>query len=1562
MEIAGVAVGVIGLAGLFNACKDAIEHFNSYKNADSDFRYIETRFLTDKALFERWANGVGYAENQLDETKFASRLNGQDAVALTVRTILSSIPEILRSAEKASSAVRSQLPSIEPTNTTHSYDLSQRRPIIPDRKSLSVSMRSRLAWTISKKTKFNDQVEAFGVLVGKLYTLIPVLGLSPNEKLDPGFAQLAERLETLLNVSEQRALLFEQTQGGLHKMIEWVEARARKETCDWLGAIDTEQQYEAALSTCLSDTCQWIFQDPQYLEWAFPAGKAKLFWLHGPAGYGKTVLCAKCVQSMQAQSESPVAYFFCSSNFGAQREPSAILRSWIAQLVFQNYDALDVVRDRGRQKSTHQASESDLWELFQSIMSHLPDCIFFVDGFDECYRAGDRKSNVGQFLRTDFLAKLKTSLATTCSRVLLVSRDEVDIRSQLSSSNEHPSGLTMYERTISMEDVQSDVEIFSRSIVDNRLSNKDEILREEIAALMAERCQGMFLWIKLHQPELRKSKNRKQLRDTVGSIPLGLEHAYEQDWVNIQNLSSDDRSRALAILRWAMFATRPLTVGELTEALLIDPLRVGQNLPIDELPDKIDQDYIDDGILILCGSLLKVRHASSETPVKSWTVHLVHFSVVEFLLNAKLRIDSSTIDQWPFDDSTSQHTYLASICLRYMTYTNTWQRPASESEDCASPLFLDYALDSWRPHLTMGDELSPECWPLMQTLFDPRNPNWDKWRSRLEHLELAWHPNHNPEKDNIAAPLYYASLYGLVGTMEYLEREHIVVSNATGGCYGTALQAACVGGHLAAVVYLCAAGVDVNVQAGIHGNAANAAASYRHWDIFRYLVDAGARWSVCPIDGAMPIHYAASSGHFEIVHLLLKLGADVNVVQDSFGITPLHCAIWNGHHAVVKLLLESGADVSVASPDGETPLHWAAVEGFPEIIRILLERGADPEAKKSFNNQTPLHKAAQMGHTDAVRILLDLGADVEAKNSSGDLTPLNMAAWGGHADAVKILLDQGANIEAKEKLAGSTPLHEAARKGHTDAVRILLDQGANIEAEQSWDSLTPLHLAAFEGHTDAVRILLNQGANIEAEQSWDSLTPLHLAAFEGRTDAIRILLDRGADIEAVDQSRRTPLHLAASEGHADTIRILLDQGVNVEAVDQSRRTPLHLAASEGHADTIRILLDQGVNVEAVDQSRRTPLHLAAWKGHADTVKILLDRGADVEAVNQYRRSPLHLAALDGHAGAIRILLDRGADNEAVDLSRRTPLYTAACEGHADAVRILLDTGTNPAISDYTGDTSLHAAASNGHLKTVILLLEHLRDVTVLRDSDTDPTAALATWSNSKNFLMERTPLHLAAAGHHSDVIDYLLRRGADVNIRDGWGLTSLDYVCSDEDLLNLMTGQVPHDRTLPALSVRRDYIIASVIRLVDHIQFGTTTRGQGTGKYELGHCLVILNDERAACDVLYYDTANVVCDVCDKNCRPGDWNICHECVDVDLCQLCMGTYAAKPPSPGCTNHTFIDIPAKEPESTNTEAAKTADELQQQWIKTLEMLRSKYQSIQTLESQLDELGSSSETRV
>lgn len=151
-------------------------------------------------------------------------------------------------------------------------------------------------------------------------------------------------------------------------------------------------------------------------------------------------------------------------------------------------------------------------------------------------------------------------------------------------------------------------------------------------------------------------------------------------------MGDSDRERALSLLRWTAFALRPLTVHEITEAVL---LTEGMDeLPVDEMPDCVDQDYVDSMILELCGSPIEVRHVSSsesiehpeciqqseEDSVGFQEVHLSHFSVKEYLLktfpgtgtllcNEKLRVTNGTI----------HNTTLAKHCLRFISFPGAWE-------------------------------------------------------------------------------------------------------------------------------------------------------------------------------------------------------------------------------------------------------------------------------------------------------------------------------------------------------------------------------------------------------------------------------------------------------------------------------------------------------------------------------------------------------------------------------------------------------------------------------------------------------------------------------------------------------------------------------------------------------------------------------------------------------------------------------------------------------------------------------------------------------------------------
>jgi ankyrin repeat protein len=155
------------------------------------------------------------------------------------------------------------------------------------------------------------------------------------------------------------------------------------------------------------------------------------------------------------------------------------------------------------------------------------------------------------------------------------------------------------------------------------------------------------------------------------------------------------------------------------------------------------------------------------------------------------------------------------------------------------------------------------------------------------------------------------------------------------------------------------------------------------------------------------------------------------------------------------------------------------------------------------------------------------------------------------------------------------------------------------------------------------------------------------------------------------------------------------------------------------------------------------------------VRTLLKRGIDPNTVDEERGdTALILAVREDSAKVIDLLLQ----NKEVKLDARsrngdTALMLAAYKNKPALVRALLDKGAEP---NQTGWTALHYAATVGNNDIVQLLLD--------RSAYID--------AESPN---QTTPIMMAARGGHILTVKLLLDEGADVTLKNGAGMTALDF-------------------------------------------------------------------------------------------------------------------------------------------------------------------------------------------
>lgn len=431
--------------------------------------------------------------------------------------------------------------------------------------------------------------------------------------------------------------------------------------------------------------------------------------------------------------------------------------------------------------------------------------------------------------------------------------------------------------------------------------------------------------------------------------------------------------------------------------------------------------------------------------------------------------------------------------------------------------------------------------------------------------------------------------------------------------------------------------------------------------------------------------------------------------------------------AALDLIAKKSADVNAAEADGTTALIWAANLNDTDLALRLLKAGANPNVHNQLGS-TPLAEAAFHSNTELIKALLEGGADPNAVGADGQ-TPLMLVARTSNLEAAKLLLDRGANVNAKERQREQTALMWAAASSQAPMMRELLARGAEVDAKTAIDLMTPL--VSSEPRAQP--------------RPPGGMTAMLFSVREGCMECVKALVEKGAKIDLPDPEGVTPLISAIFNAHFDVAKYLIEKGANIDRWDWWGRSPLYLAVDYNtlpHGgrpdqpsldetlpiDLIRILLEKGANPNL--QLKLLPPYRATGA----------DRGVDT--MLNVGTTPLLRAAKAQDAPAIKLLLEHGAIVDLPNNQGMTPTVAASGMGSVDA-----DTRGNY----YAADIQERAIAS------LELLLAHGGEL------------------NGRAGRFQQAPLHGAAFWGWNKVVEYLLAKGADINLKDGRGFTAVDY-------------------------------------------------------------------------------------------------------------------------------------------------------------------------------------------
>lgn len=251
----------------------------------------------------------------------------------------------------------------------------------------------------------------------------------------------------------------------------------------------------------------------------------------------------------------------------------------------------------------------------------------------------------------------------------------------------------------------------------------------------------------------------------------------------------------------------------------------------------------------------------------------------------------------------------------------------------------------------------------------------------------------------------------------------------------------------------------------------------------------------------------------------------------------------------------------------------------------------------------------------------------------------------------------------------------------------------------------------------------------------------------------------------------TALQFATQSGSFGLVELLLNRGADLDMTTERRPytdTPVQIAAQAGNLKIVELLLSRGTATNDCHWRESSALQTAVIAGNTQLVQMLLDRGADINTTqNEKYGCPLECAIRTRAISLIEMLLNRGAD---IDYRARpganTPLQSAAMVENVEMVQHLLQLGANtnaPAPRRYSKDqevgasrTALQWAAENGNFQLCQVLVK----------AGADPNAAPAI-SDSRRYVYVTTSLAAAVSSNNHQVVELLLKHGAEVNDKRG---------------------------------------------------------------------------------------------------------------------------------------------------------------------------------------------------
>ncbi|KAJ1569821.1 hypothetical protein HK096_000865, partial [Nowakowskiella sp. JEL0078] len=466
----------------------------------------------------------------------------------------------------------------------------------------------------------------------------------------------------------------------------------------WLKPVDFSKDVSSYQKSYVEGTRTWLVQK---VHQAMASHNARIIWLNGAAGVGKSVMTWLLSTNLPPECILG-SYFFCCHNDEKKNKVKSVILTTAYQLSLPSELSefrehllellkIDEENIANLKKSIFDLPSSDLFvklivDGLKKIKSTNKDVVIIIDALDECGAQGGRE-------RKELLSVIRECSKSLPEFVsLFVSgRPEVDIWESLSQLK------PLLELAPSDVENLTDLKLFAKSrLISHYRNASDESLNSAIETLVLK-ADGVFMWAKLacdHIDEVNP-KNVDIIMEIINTLNSGM------DAIFMTTLTESYKTNELIddfklVVGTICVLQEPLTVEALASLLSIDSSRVA--------------------MVVLCNRYIVTVNLKK-------LVVVVHKSVPDFLTSC-----TRCVDERFYIDKQQAKVRLANSCLAVLNgdleFNICKLDPKKlylsisdlEVQTSKIPMHLEYAAKFWIIHAlqyseqgTIDDILSMFC-------------------------------------------------------------------------------------------------------------------------------------------------------------------------------------------------------------------------------------------------------------------------------------------------------------------------------------------------------------------------------------------------------------------------------------------------------------------------------------------------------------------------------------------------------------------------------------------------------------------------------------------------------------------------------------------------------------------------------------------------------------------------------------------------------------------------------------------------------------------------------------